>query len=200
MEGHFGVIMQNIKLFKEYEPGLKQRTEDFDSTGGRYRYLMSEDGQDWYECQSLFSDDTVKVMYDANNVIRSVVDKPVPQRGNTYAVSMLFPDNMSVAEIEGTLPDGFEIESGTWLFDGDIVYQDADLLAGWLLRKNKASLLSRLSKTAGLAFAIQSSAAIGHPREGDDEQLLALQQHADSLRDVDLTSATPAWPPLPAIL
>jgi hypothetical protein len=192
--------LRNIKNFTVYEPGPEQRAADLATTGKRYRYLVSEDGLDWYDCQQLFNDQTVKVMYDANNVVRAVVAEPVPQRGNVYAVSMLWPLNMSVAEVAGPLPEGFELNTGTWLFDGERVYQDAALLAAYILNRNKKVLSARLSKAAGFAFAIQSSVAIGNPRDGDSDNLLALQQYADALRDVDLATADPAWPEIPSFM
>ncbi len=84
-------------------------------------FLESEDGQDWYECQALFSDDTVKIMYDAQGVIRAVVDKPVPQRDNTYAVSMLWPVDMSVSEM---VVEDYPIDcqaDGTWRYTDGLI-------------------------------------------------------------------------------
>jgi hypothetical protein len=192
--------LRNIKNFTVYEPNPEQRAADLATTGKRYRYLVSEDGLDWYDCQQLFSDQTVKVMYDANNVVRAVVAEPVPQRGNVYAVSMFFPLNMSVAEIGGTIPEGFELNTGSWLFDGQVVYQDAALLATYTLWQNQKGLSARLSKAAGFAFAIQSSAAVGNPRDGDSNHLLKLQEYADELRDVDLTATEPVWPAIPSFI
>lgn len=81
-------------------------------------FLESEDGCDWYECQAYFSDDTVKIMYDAAGIIMAVVDKPVPQRGNTYAVSMLWPVNMSVTELAlKNYPSGCKAD-GSWRYSG----------------------------------------------------------------------------------
>ncbi|EEV3327845.1 phage tail protein, partial [Escherichia coli] len=50
-----------IKSFKLYTP------EKSDVPGAMY--LKSEDGQDWYECQSLFSAETLKVVYNSAGVI-----------------------------------------------------------------------------------------------------------------------------------
>ncbi|UUF23017.1 hypothetical protein NQB69_15765 [Escherichia coli] len=72
--------MLNIKNFKPYTP---------ENMLVNASYLMSEDGQDWYECQKLFSPDTVKVVYDNSNVIISF----------SQDVSSLFPVNASVAEV-----------------------------------------------------------------------------------------------------
>lgn len=90
MDDNLWVIMQNIKNFTEYKPLQQQVDEGLKVSGRRYRYLRSEDGQDWYECQKLFSDTTVKLMYDGDSVIKSVVNEPISQRGYTYAVSMFF--------------------------------------------------------------------------------------------------------------
>ncbi|EEQ8813126.1 phage tail protein, partial [Escherichia coli] len=67
-----------IKSFKLYPP------EKPDVPGAMY--LKSEDGQDWYECQSLFSAETLKLVYDSNGIITSI----------SKDVSMLWPVNQSV--------------------------------------------------------------------------------------------------------
>ncbi|EJF8280814.1 hypothetical protein ABK180_005487, partial [Escherichia coli] len=51
----------HIKNFRQYTP------ENPDVPGAMY--LKSEDGQDWYECQSLFSAETLKVVYNSAGVI-----------------------------------------------------------------------------------------------------------------------------------
>ncbi len=73
-------------------------------------YLISEDGQDWYDCQKQFAEDTCKIGYDNDGIVRTI----------STDVSTLFPLNLSVAEVE-TLPEGCDI-SGRWKYDnGEIV-------------------------------------------------------------------------------
>lgn len=94
--------MNNFNNFTPYTP----ENPPFEGAA----YLISEDGQDWYECQKLFADNTYKIMYDSDNIIRSV----------TTDVSTLFPLNMSVAEVE-TVPEGCDI-TGRWKYDnGEVV-------------------------------------------------------------------------------
>ncbi|HAY0218996.1 TPA: DUF4376 domain-containing protein [Escherichia coli] len=94
--------MQELKNFTVYTP------ENPPVAWGVY--LISEDGHDWYECQKLFSEETYKIAYDSDNIIRSI----------SGDVSSLFPVNLSVAEVE-TLPEGCDI-SGRWKYDnGGIV-------------------------------------------------------------------------------
>lgn len=120
---------QDIKNFRLIDAPVNRGKTQSEINIGAY-FLESEDGQDWYECQSLFSDDTAKIMYDPEGVIWSVVNQPVPQRGNTYAVSMLWPVNMSVAEIDAAdCPDDCRGD-GSWLYrDGQVLPVPVDYQA-----------------------------------------------------------------------
>ncbi|EGB4604038.1 tail fiber assembly protein [Salmonella enterica] len=120
---------QDIKNFRLIDAPVNRGKTQSEINIGAY-FLESEDGQDWYECQSLFSDDTAKIMYDHEGVIWGVVNKLVPQRGNTYAVSMLWPVNMSVAEIDAAdCPDDCRGD-GSWLYrDGKVLPVPVDYQA-----------------------------------------------------------------------
>lgn len=94
--------MNNFKHFTPYTP-----EDPFVEWAS---YLISEDGQDWYECQKLFAEDTYKIAYDSDSIVRSIATD----------ASTLFPLNLSVVEVE-TLPEGCDI-SGRWKYDnGEIV-------------------------------------------------------------------------------
>lgn len=185
--------MQNIKNFALVE-GTVEQLESY--AGESVLFLQSDDGQDWYECQGNFADDTVKIQYDSEGIIRAFVDAPVPQRGNVYAVSMLWPLNMSVAEIAvSDYPSGVTTD-GTWRFDeaAQSVYQDADIVAANTLRDN-STLRNRYAAEAAVSIvAIQCSKSIGNARENDSDNLLQLQQYLDELRSVSLTTEPPAPP------
>lgn len=121
--------MQNIKNFKRIKPTEKQLIDFATPEGVTPVFLRSEDDQDWFECQLLFEDDTVKIMYDSKGIIHSVVDAPVPERGGIYAVSMFFPEDMSVAEVAiNDYPAGVQID-GSWIFyDGEISPVPTDII------------------------------------------------------------------------
>lgn len=76
--------MNNFKNFTLYTP------EKPDVPGAMY--LKSAEGHDWYECQSLFAQDTLKLVYNSDGVITSI----------SRDVSMLFPAKQSVEEVEYT--------------------------------------------------------------------------------------------------
>ncbi|HCP9279012.1 TPA: DUF4376 domain-containing protein [Escherichia coli] len=90
-----------IKSFKLYPP------EKSDVPGAMY--LKSVDGRDWYESQSLFAADTLKLVYDSNGIITSI----------SKDVSMLWPVNQSVAEVADTEENRKADISGRWGFDGE---------------------------------------------------------------------------------
>lgn len=52
---------QNIKNFRLIDAPVNRDKTQAEINIGAY-FLESDDGQDWYECQSLFSDDTAKIM------------------------------------------------------------------------------------------------------------------------------------------
>ncbi|EMB6791257.1 DUF4376 domain-containing protein [Salmonella enterica] len=93
--------MQNIKHFTPYEP----ESPAFPGAA----YLKSEDGQDWYECQKRFADETLKFTYDDNGVITCI----------TRDVSGLWPVGLSVAEVPDTTENRRADISGRWGFDGE---------------------------------------------------------------------------------
>ncbi|ENG7946293.1 DUF4376 domain-containing protein, partial [Escherichia coli] len=91
----------HIKNFRQYTP------ENPDVPGAMY--LKSEDGQDWYESQSLFKGDTLKVVYNSAGVITGI----------SRVASVLWPVGQSVAEVEDTEENRKADTSGRWGFDGE---------------------------------------------------------------------------------
>lgn len=79
--------------------------------------------------------------------------------------------------------------------------EDADELQIQEILSSNTSTFNRLVAVAANSIAvIQASTAAGNPRENDTENLLALQQYLDALRDVDLILPDPAWPPIPEFM
>ncbi|HBA2152652.1 TPA: tail fiber assembly protein, partial [Escherichia coli] len=108
--------MVNIKNFIWYTP------ENPDVPGAMC--LKSEDGQDWYECQPLFSPDTLKVVYNSAGVITDI----------SRDVQALWPANQSVAEVADTEENRKADISGRWGFDGEKI---TDLLTAEKAREMK---------------------------------------------------------------
>lgn len=77
------VTLKNFRKYEGNEPHLKELN---------IAYYISECGMDWYESQKLFSDNTLKIVVNENNIVISA----------SYDVSMLTPLNASVYEIDYT--------------------------------------------------------------------------------------------------
>jgi len=79
-------------------------------------FLFDENGNEWYQCQKLFSANTLKFAYDTNGIIRSIAKD----------VSMLWPDGLSVAEVDIDDHDVSIDISGSWLYlDGVVVKNES---------------------------------------------------------------------------
>lgn len=184
---------QNIKNFRLIDDPVSRGKTQAEINIGAY-FLESEDGQDWYECQSLFSDDTAKIMYDPEGVIWGVVNQPVPQRGNTYAVSMLWPVNMSVAEIDAAdCPDDCRGD-GTWLYqDGKVVqrvYSPEELR-----KKAEAEKVRRLAEAESAIAPLARAVKLKIATDEELKRLEAWELYSVMVNRVD-TSA-PDWPDIP---
>lgn len=101
--------------FTKYTPTNEKFLEDAEfiknNTGMDIVFLQTEQGDDWYEIQSMFSPDTIKIVYGENKVITSY----------SRDVSSLNPINSFIAEVsEGDFPENIDILGG-WGFDGEKV-------------------------------------------------------------------------------
>ncbi|HFO3431959.1 TPA: tail fiber assembly protein [Escherichia coli] len=140
-------------------------------------YLISEDGQDWYECQKQFAEDTYKVAYDSYGIVRSI----------SGDVSALFPLNMSVAEVE-SLPDGADID-GNWVFDGENVVARTLTAEEW--QANAESQRSALISDAKATISLwQSELLLGIISDDDKESLTEWLSYIKALQGLDLSGVT----------
>ncbi|HBC1012522.1 TPA: DUF4376 domain-containing protein, partial [Escherichia coli] len=97
--------MNNFKNFTSNTPDSSKS----ELAAAGFLFLQDEDGNDWYECQGLFSENTKKIVYNSDGVVLGISED----------VSSLWPAGMSVAEVEA-LPEGCDT-SGRWVFDGEQV-------------------------------------------------------------------------------
>lgn len=190
---------QDIKNFRLIDAPVNRDKTQSEINIGAY-FLESDDGQDWYECQSLFSDDTAKIMYDPEGIIWGVVNKPVPQRGNTYAVSMLWPVNMSVAEIDAAdCPDDCRGD-GSWLYrDGKVLPVPVDYQA-----KAETTRQKLLNDADNAIKDWRTELTLGIISDENKATLILWMNYINVLKSLDLTGVSDEatftairWPALP---
>ncbi|ENI5566703.1 tail fiber assembly protein [Salmonella enterica] len=165
----------NIKNFIPYTP---------DASFPSAAHLKSADGQDWYGCQQLFSEDTLKITYDDNDVITCI----------TRDISGLWPAGQSVAELPDTDENRRADISGGWQFkDGKVVqrvYSPEELR-----KKAEAEKVRRLAEAeaaiAPLARAVKRDIAT----DEEQKRLDAWELYSVMVNRVD--TANPDWPESP---
>lgn len=178
--------MQNYHNFTAYTP-------EGEYPGG-ILWLRDEEGTDWYDCQSDFQPDTVKVAYrESDGVIVSM----------STDVSALCPNGLSVAEVS-EWPDGADITGG-WIFDGEkVVERDLteDECQG-LAESQRRVLISEAKETISLW---QSELLLGTISDEDRESLTEWIAYIKALQSLDLSGVTDeasysdiVWPDKPAV-
>ncbi|EFE7778443.1 tail fiber assembly protein, partial [Escherichia coli] len=96
------IIAGNPKTVAQY-----QLTKNFDVI-----WLWSEEGKNWYEEVSNFQEDTIKIVYDENNIIVGI----------TRDASTLNPEGFSVVEVPDITANRRADDSGKWMFkDGAVI-------------------------------------------------------------------------------
>lgn len=146
--------MLYINKFKPYDPS----SNAIDGV----LYLKSEDEKDWYEIQSQFSKDTLKVVFDDSGLIIS----------SSRDVSSLFPLNCGVLEID-TKEDNL---NGLYVINGKFVnipkpseFHEWNGVE-WVISKEKQAELftdrkdKLLDKLANKADKIKSDLLAGYPQ------------------------------------
>ncbi|ECE6263460.1 tail fiber assembly protein [Salmonella enterica subsp. enterica] len=147
--------------------------------------MKSEDGQDWYECQKLFADDTLKFTYDNNGVITCI----------TRDVSGLWPCNLSVAEVPDTDENRRADISGGWQFkDGKVVqrvYSPEELR-----KKAEAEKVRRLAEAESAIAPLARAVKLKIATDEEIKRLEAWELYSVMVNRVD--TASPVWPEKPA--
>lgn len=170
-----------MKLLKN----LKQYTPDEPALGVAVAYLCDEDGNDWYEQQKEFSPDTVKIAYDSDGIIWAV----------SRDVSMLWPVNLSVAEIaEEKIPEELT-DVGLWAFDGKSItprkYSKSERLK--LVEEKKKQLLADANQKTQ---AWQTQLMLGMISDADKKLLITWMEYVQKIQALDGNEVV-IWPEPP---
>lgn len=176
------MVMRNIK---EGEPTTPVQIELKKNINVRFFY--DEDGNEWYSSQKLFSTDTIKVAFDEKNIIRCVHSD----------VSAIYPENMSIAEVENTTANRRADNRGGWQYiNGEIVRREFtrdELIAA--AEEQKTALLAA---AAVVIAPLQDAVDLEIATNDENAALAAWKKYRVQLNRVD-TSASPDidWPTAP---
>jgi hypothetical protein len=177
-------MMNNIKNFKRYYPTHAEKIAlSLPVTDAIF--LISEEGQDWYACQKIFQPETMKVVYEANGVIRSM----------SQDVSTLYPEGCSVAEVSKWPQEA--TANRTWCFiDGQVVPRiyTADELKEQATHKRDYLL----EQAAKIIAPLQDAVDLDIVSDAEKASLLAWKKYRVLLNRVDVSQASDIdWPEAP---
>ncbi len=166
--------MNNFKNFAPYTPGEDKR----ELVDAGVLFLLDENGNDWYECQKLFSECTKVIAYDSNNIVVSITDD----------ASTLWPIGLSVAEVD-SLPEDVDINGG-WVFrDNSVVkriYSDTELQQQ--AESKKAALLSHAES---VIVTLERAVKLNMATDEERAKLEAWERYSVLVYRVD--TAKPEW-------
>lgn len=170
--------MNHIINFKKYKPNNFK-------FGENVIYLISDDGQDWYECQKKYKDNTLKVEYSANGtIVRASRD-----------VSRLCPYNASVIEIEF---DG-ELDIRQYYVSNDkVVRKDAKILAQEAKQETDRIKQALISDAQQRMQTLHTKLVLGRINKTEQQQLNQWLDYIDAIEAVDTPTAPDIqWPEQP---
>lgn len=171
--------------FFTYIPSEEDRVSDSEVinklTGRSIIFLKDENNIDWYDAQKLFAKDTLKVVFDGANVIRSF----------STDASMLNPVDMSVGECNiSDVPAGLNI-LGEWVFEGGkIIPAPVDYVDEAQRKK-----LELLTLANNVIATLQDAVDLDMATEKEAKILPEWKKYRVLLNRVDVTK--PAWPEVP---
>ena len=177
--------MMNIKNFKTYT----QKSSKNSSVVQNALYLISEDGRDWYECQKLFSKETIKFAYNADGIIVSA----------STDVSSLFPVNLSVSECERTKDISVErLSSWIYRYEDGKIRKDEEIENNRLISQTESKKQSLLAEAVKVISPLQDAVDLDMATDEESEQLKEWKKYRVLLNRVD-TSLAPDidWPEKP---
>ena len=150
-------------------------------------FLMDESGADWYESQRHFSPDTMKIGYDGRGIIKVIAT------GFTD-VSSLWPDGLSVSEVEDNEENRRVDNTGNWVYDGEKiiprVYTPQELQTQAESQKTRL-----LADIATRIAPLQDAGELGIASDEEVATLTALKKYRVLVNRVD--PAAPVWPEQP---
>lgn len=173
--------------FKQYMPDNEKFLKDAqyikENTGMDVIFLCDEKGRDWYDVQTEFDQNKIKIMYDDNGIIRSISND----------ASSLNPIDSFVAEIErNDFPSDVDIFGG-WKFDGaNVIRVSVDYVA-----ENERIKHKLISEATLFIAPLQDSVDLSMATSQEEKDLIEWKKYRVLLSRVDPNS--PVWPNKPTL-
>ncbi|EES5979521.1 tail fiber assembly protein [Escherichia coli] len=174
--------MQHLKNITAGNPKTKEQyqlTKNFDVI-----WLWSEDGKNWYEELKNFQEDTIKILYDENNIIVAI----------TKDASTLNPEGYSVVEIPDITANRRADDSGKWMFkDGAVVKRI--YTADEQQQQAESQKAALLSEAESVIQPLERAVRLNMATDEERARLESWERYSVLVSRVD--TANPEWPQKP---
>lgn len=166
--------MVNFNNFKQYKP---------DNAINGVAYIQSDDGVDWYDSQKEFSPKTIKICFNSAGTIVSVSND----------VSMLFPVNLSIAEVNA-LPTGFELNEFKYEQGAVVRIKSDDEI---IIEKNMIKKKMLIDDVTPRLNILQSKLMLGNINKQEKEEINVLINYIENIDLVNINEINIEWPQKP---
>ncbi|KUW61813.1 phage tail protein [Escherichia coli] len=147
-------------------------------------WLYSEDGKNWYEEVKNFQPDTIKIVYDENNIIVAI----------TKDASTLNPEGYSVVEIPDITANRRADISGNWKFlDGKVVKREYTKQE--LQQQAELQKAALLSEAESVIQPLERAVRLNMATDEERTRLESWERYSVMVSRVD--TAKPEWPQKP---
>ena len=174
--------MQHLKNIKSGNPKTKEQyqlTKNFDVI-----WLWSEDGKNWYEEVSNFQEDTIKIVYDENNIIVGI----------TRDASTFNPEGFSVVEVPDITANRRADDSGKWMFkDGAVIKRI--YTADEQQQQAESQKAALLSEAESIIQPLERAVRLNMATDEERARLESWERYSVLVSRVD--TANPEWPQKP---
>ncbi|EKR7607236.1 tail fiber assembly protein [Escherichia coli] len=174
--------MQHLKNITAGNPktvAQYQLTKNFDVI-----WLWSEEGKNWYEEVSNFQEDTIKIVYDENNIIVGI----------TRDASTLNPEGFSVVEVPDITANRRADDSGKWMFkDGAVIKRI--YTADEQQQQAESQKAALLSEAESVIQPLERAVRLNMATDEERARLESWERYSVLVSRVDL--ANPEWPEIP---
>lgn len=174
--------MQHLKNITAGNPktvAQYQLTKNFDVI-----WLWSEEGKNWYEEVSNFQEDTIKIVYDENNIIVGI----------TRDASTLNPEGFSVVEVPDITANRRADDSGKWMFkDGAVIKRIYTADEQQQQAEPKKAVL--LSEAESVIQPLERAVRLNMATDEERARLELWERYSVLVSRVD--PANPEWPEIP---
>ena len=176
--------MQHLKNIKSENPKTKEQyqlTKNFDVI-----WLWSEDGKSWYEELKSFQEDTIKILYDENNIIVAI----------TKDASTLNPEGYSVVEVPDIAANRRADDSGKWMFkDGAVIKRIYSEEEQRLQVENQKQKLLQQAREKTQFW--QTQLTLGIITDSDRQQLMNWMRYVQQIEATDTSELPVTFPEQP---